>query len=90
MFRKLEPSTVKVRCGEWNVKDENEKKTHQDRFAESITIHPRYSGIRRVENDIALLHLKEDFVLDSNLGKNKTLSQECPNYASLNRYHLLA
>ena len=32
-----------------------------------MTIHPRYSGIQDVFNNYALLHLKEEFILDEHL-----------------------
>jgi len=64
----LDPKIIKVRCGDWNVKKtEDEYKKHQDRRVETISIHPRYSGIEKVHNDAALLHVKRDFELDSHL-----------------------
>ena len=40
---------------------------HQDRSAKSISIHPRYSGSRRLYNDIAVIHLIEPFEIKMNL-----------------------
>ena len=60
--------TIKVRCGDWNIKrDVGEQKAHQDRIVKSMSVHPRYSGIEKVHNDAALLHLESDFKLDEHL-----------------------
>jgi len=63
----LQPKQIKVRCGDWNVKNPDEYKKHQDRRVDTISVHPRYSGIEKVQNDAALLHLKKDFELDNHL-----------------------
>ena len=49
------------------MQNQDELITHQDRDVESITIHPAYADKRRLYNDIALLHLAEDFELKENL-----------------------
>ena len=36
-------------------------------MVESISIHPRYSGPKRVHFDVALLHMIEDFNLEKNI-----------------------
>ena len=55
-----------VRCGEWDVKHENEPLPHQDRRVSIITIHPRFNPIS-VDYDFAVLSLVEDFVLGPNI-----------------------
>ena len=66
-FSVLNPSQIFVRCGEWNRLEDSEHKRHQDRDVKYISNHPRYSGRLRVENDVSLLHLTEEFNLDSHL-----------------------
>ena len=56
-----------VRCGDHDIKKEDELKKHQDKQVKTLSIHPRYSGIDKVHNDIALVHLQGEFVLDSHL-----------------------
>ena len=60
-------SSLLVRCGDWNRYLDSEQQTHQDRDVKHISNHPWYSGSRRVKNDISLLHLKEEFILDTHL-----------------------
>lgn len=56
-----------VRCGDWNSKGETELLAHQDRRVEAMTVHP-FAGIpSRVENNIAVLMLKEEFKLDEHI-----------------------
>ena len=52
-----------VRCGEWDLRNIDEIFLHQDRDVKSISIHPAYSYNKLLENDYALLHVTEDFVL---------------------------
>ena len=40
---------------------------HQDREVKSFSIHPRYSGRRRLYKDIAVIHLKTPFELSLNV-----------------------
>ncbi|XP_044254920.1 phenoloxidase-activating factor 2-like [Tribolium madens] len=47
----------KIRAGEWDSHDDNEKLPHQERDVASITIHAQYNPTTLV-NDIALLFLK--------------------------------
>ena len=67
IFSLLAPSQILVRCGDWNRLEDNEQKTHQDRDVKYLSDHPRYSGLKRVKNDISLLHLTENFNLDTHL-----------------------
>ena len=58
-----------VRCGEWDLKNEDELIIHQDRAVDSISIHPAYSYNKLLENDYAILHVVEDFnMLEENVG----------------------
>jgi len=61
------PSQLFVRCGEWNRYEDSEHRRHQDRNVKYISNHPRYSGVVRLENDVSLLHLTEEFNLDPHL-----------------------
>ena len=56
-----------VRCGDHDIKKEKEPKKSQERQVKTLSIHPRYSGIDKVHNDVALVHLQDEFVLDSHL-----------------------
>ena len=58
---------VFVRCGDWNSKDETEFLPHQDRIVEAMTIHP-FAGIpTRLDNNVAVLMLKEKFNLNEHI-----------------------
>ena len=64
-----DPKNLMVRCGEWDLKNEDELIIHQDRAVESISIHPAYSYNKLLENDYAILHVAEDFnMLEENVG----------------------
>ena len=56
-----------VRSGHWDITSSNsnefELTKHQDRSVKSISIHPRFSGNLRLFNDVALVHLTEEFEL---------------------------
>lgn len=73
-----------VRCGDWNVKQENEPLAHQDRVVEDITIHPRFNPVS-VVYDVAVLSLEDDFILAPNIdtvclpeeGESSYLSDAC-------------
>ena len=52
-----------VRCGEWDIKNENEVLLHQDRKVQSVEIHPAFTYNKLVYNDFAVLHLKQEFEL---------------------------
>jgi hypothetical protein len=56
-----------IRCGEWDTRSENEPSSHQDRRAKQILLHPGYSGIGTVHNDIAIIILENDFTLDRHI-----------------------
>ena len=50
-----------VRCGDWDLKSDQEPLRRQDQFAERVTVHPSFNPIT-VHNDVALLHLQRDAV----------------------------
>ena len=56
-----------VRCGEWDLKNEDELFLHQDRNVDAISIHPAYSYNKLLENDYAILHVTEDFILEDHI-----------------------
>lgn len=52
---------MKVRLGEWNVKQQSEKLPHEDFDIESKTVHPDYNPAT-FQNDIALIRLSKKVV----------------------------
>ena len=52
-----------VRCGEWDTKGNQEPYPHQDRRVMRVTKHPSYNVEKNYENDVALLHLAQEFEL---------------------------
>lgn len=55
--RLKDPSTLKVRVGEWDTQTKNELFPHQDRIAKTIVIHPDYYA-GALYNDIGLIFLE--------------------------------
>jgi len=55
---------IKVRCGDWDLTNNNELHSHQDRGVAHVSIHPLYTNNKSVEYNYALLHVDEDFILD--------------------------
>merc|ERR1712215_194344 len=62
----LDPSTVIVRCGEWDTQQENEVLRHQDRRVYDIITHPGYIA-SNLYNDLGLVILSEDMELTANV-----------------------
>jgi len=62
----LDPSTVIVRCGEWDTQQENEVLQHQDRRVYEIITHPGYIA-SNLYNDLGLVILSEDMELTANV-----------------------
>merc|ERR1712226_861775 len=60
------PTELKIRCGEWDTQNQTEPYPHQDRQVSNLNIHPEFDG-RNLQNDFAVLHGSEDFVLDQHL-----------------------
>ena len=56
-----------ARCGEWDIKSEQELNLHQDRRIANITMHPIFVGGNRQFNNVALLHTKREFKLTENV-----------------------
>jgi len=56
------PEVIKVRCGEWDTQQAIEPLKHEDRNGYKITLHPLFKATTLV-NDVALIHLQEDFQL---------------------------
>lgn len=55
-YRK-EPSSLKVRAGEWDTQTKNEIYPHQDRDVQAVVVHEKFhSGA--LYNDLAILILK--------------------------------
>ena len=51
------PEKIRVRCGEWDVKSDQEWYQYQDREIDSITLHPRFApDPNKLWNDIALVN----------------------------------
>ena len=79
---------ITVRCGEWDLKNDVAASTndlelggHQDRPAKSISVHPRYSGAKRLYNDVAVIHLSEPYEISQNL--NAIPLAESPGFMKL-------
>ena len=67
-FSKLNPSQIKIRCGEHNLADEAEERyKYQERAIKSISIHPLYlegaANDPKLYNDVAIVHTEEAFDL---------------------------
>ena len=60
-YRNISPDEVKIRCGEYDLSNENERFEHQERNVKNYTFHPYYSGSKTVQNDIAVIHTTEAF-----------------------------
>ena len=58
----LSADDIKIRCGEYDLKlGEIDQYDYQDRNVDTFTIHPFFSGMETLRNDIALIHTKEAF-----------------------------
>lgn len=64
--RGQEPSTLRIRAGEWDTQTKNELYPHQDRNVQSVIIHEKYNS-GSLYNDIAVLILTEPVVLAENV-----------------------
>ena len=87
-FRGIDVADITVRCGEWDLSSDVSASTndlelggHQDRPAKSISVHPRYSGAKRLYNDVAVIHLSEPYEISQNL--NAIPLPESPGFMKL-------
>jgi len=62
----VDPSTMIVRCGEWDTQQENEVLEHQDRRVLNTVIHPGFIETN-LHNDLALVFLRQDMELTANV-----------------------
>merc|ERR1712055_872704 len=60
------PTELKIRCGEWDTQNQTEPYPHQDRYVQTLNIHPEFDG-HNLQNDFAVLFTSEDFVLSSHI-----------------------
>ena len=56
-----------VRCGEHNVKTEEELIEFQESEIAEIIVHPHYNP-KKVQNNLAILRTKENFVYQQHIG----------------------
>merc|ERR1719211_832353 len=61
-----QPGELKIRCGEWDTQHQTEPYPHQDRYVETLAIHPEFDG-RNLQNDFAVLFTSENFLLDQHI-----------------------
>ena len=61
-----QPGELKIRCGEWDTQHQTEPYPHQDRYVETLAIHPEFDG-RNLKDDFAVLFTTEEFVLDQHI-----------------------
>ena len=87
-FRDIDVDDISVRCGEWDLTNDVSVSTndlelvgHQDRPAKSISVHTRYSGTKRLYNDVAVIHLSDPYEMTQNL--NAIPLPESPGFMKL-------
>lgn len=63
----MNPSDLKVKCGEWKLGIDDEPKPFQITGVRSVSFHPSYNPAN-LNNDVALLHCDERIRYDSHVG----------------------
>merc|ERR1711970_1242854 len=61
-----EPTKLKIRCGEWDTQNQTEPRPHQDRYVQTLDIHPEFNP-RNLANDWAVLYTNQDFDLQAHI-----------------------
>merc|ERR1711936_1226253 len=61
-----EPTKLKIRCGEWDTQNQTEPRPHQDRYVQTLEIHPEFNP-RNLANDWAVLYTSQDFDLQAHI-----------------------
>merc|ERR1712158_112847 len=60
------PRKLKIRCGEWDTQGQTEPRPHQDRYVNSLDIHPEFNP-RNLANDYAVLYTEKEFELQQHI-----------------------
>merc|ERR1712106_1024003 len=63
-----DPSSLVVRCGEWDTQTEGEPLAHQGRNVRFVELHPEFNKVNLV-NTAALLFLENDFELSDHIDR---------------------
>ena len=61
-----DPTTLKIRCGEWDTQNQTEPRPHQDRYVEALDIHPEFDR-RNLKNNWAVLYTSQNFDLQAHI-----------------------
>merc|ERR1711930_7181 len=61
-----EPTKLKIRCGEWDTQNQTEPRPHQDRYVQTLDIHPEFNP-RNLANNWAVLYVSQDFDLQAHI-----------------------
>ena len=61
-----DPTSLKIRCGEWDTQNQTEPRPHQDRYVEALDIHPEFDR-RNLRNNWAVLYTSENFDLQAHI-----------------------
>ncbi|VVC30609.1 Hypothetical protein CINCED_3A011857 [Cinara cedri] len=63
---KVNPKTLVIRAGEWDIKTIKEIRPHQDIISKEVVTHPDYKSAG-LHNDVALIFTETPFILDENV-----------------------
>ena len=65
------PGQLRIRCGEWDLRKDNEDLPHQEREVQNIVMHPEYNyDLKNISNykyDIAVLFTAEVFIMNRHI-----------------------